>query len=818
MPIPHRLTITGSGFDVNEFFYGCNADTTDGPPGSGSRGLAPNEDATSYNFNRAAYALAENDEYLEDIICVDQKAFSEIGVLTGHSGNTIVIDPSGGAAGDINYTGSLYLGESGWGPGTQETRDTLFQLLDADHNEVLVDGVEVKVSGVTGNAIGDEFVTTATTVQLDATLPSGNYRLRYAAGATYETLPAYAMIQADIRGSHEAPGESARQSVYVLDAASAKPADFTGASALEDALTALSGGNITLFLRPGTYTMTGSLNISDSNVTIVGDSENFVSGGAAIDFTGGAYDLTVSGDSVAIQDCVLGFTNGNGATWTGRAGRMGGIFSSGYLNLQGDYWFGEDVYVQITTASSTVVGLTLSGCEHVNLVNGQFITIDGAALALSGTISATLDECTFTSDQECVTSSSVAGAFKARNCTFENEASNTIYNDIVFADFTMAGTAGQLDRGYLENCRFVIRRCQRSAGSANYITSNGFDAKNIYLVIDQGIYHRDGALVQLTNGTWDELELALDASSAATVTSADDGMIKIGWRGAVRHVTVAGSAIAGTWDMPLFYLEGGSSTGMAELEGVKFGTLGTDWACTTHPMVAALNSFCKFSDMEWIQVDINGAVTNWSLVGLNDQTKSHEQMYVDDMRISLLNTDDTFHSHIRFHTNGRDIRVRNCRIISEAIDGALVASIYLEGNTQLTLGAFTTGLIECEISGNTISWEGSTLGGSGSNFQPNEAPIWLDDFVYMSRIHGNNVAAYLANTPSGGATGDTVLIFAFESQAGQLGTVEGGANMCNDNIVRNFNGSSTVDPDVASRDGLNAAGFADASNVLFRDV
>ena len=208
MALPHQLTITGSGFDAGEFFYGCNADITDGPPGSGSRGLAPGEDALSVNFNRAAYALAENDEYLHGKITRDIGT-PEVAALTGHSGTTIVIDPSN-TSGDVLYDGTLYLGEATW-PGagftTQERLDQLFQLLDENYNEVLVGGSEVKVTSLAGNSLGDGFVSTATTLGLNATLPSGNYRIAYLAGTTLEDLPPYAFSLAGLRGLEELPGE-----------------------------------------------------------------------------------------------------------------------------------------------------------------------------------------------------------------------------------------------------------------------------------------------------------------------------------------------------------------------------------------------------------------------------------------------------------------------------------------------------------------------------------------------------------------------------------------------------------------------------------
>lgn len=209
MALPHQLTITGSGFDAGEFFYGCNADITDGPPGSGSRGLAPGEDALSVNFNRAAYALAENDEYLYGAI-TREIALPVIAPLATFSGASIDIDPSGGTGGDINYTGQLYLGEAGW-PGAgwtaQERLDQLFQILDENYQEVSVDGVEVKVTGLSGGSLGGGFVSTLVTLNLNKTLPSGNYRIGYFEQTDMATAPPWLLSFAGIRGLEEVSGE-----------------------------------------------------------------------------------------------------------------------------------------------------------------------------------------------------------------------------------------------------------------------------------------------------------------------------------------------------------------------------------------------------------------------------------------------------------------------------------------------------------------------------------------------------------------------------------------------------------------------------------
>jgi hypothetical protein len=198
MTFRSRATLLGTGPTLP-------AETTDTPGyPTGTRFVANGEDAEAEHFNRAYAALAENTDDLNTRVTRDI-GVPEVGALTAFSGNSIDIDPSGGAAGDVNYTGTLYLGESGWTG--QERLDQLFQLLDENYEEVSVGGVEAKITGLTGNSLGDGFVATATTLNLNVSIPSGNYRIGYYAGSTVAELPPYAFTHAGLRGLEEVSGE-----------------------------------------------------------------------------------------------------------------------------------------------------------------------------------------------------------------------------------------------------------------------------------------------------------------------------------------------------------------------------------------------------------------------------------------------------------------------------------------------------------------------------------------------------------------------------------------------------------------------------------
>lgn len=406
MALPHSINITsgGTGADPGEMFYGDQVDRIDGPPGSGSRGFAPGEDALSKNFNRSAFALAENDEYLGDILVKQELAYNEVGALTTFTGNSIDIDPSGGAAGDINYTGSLYLGDSGWLTG-QEALDTIFQLLDENYNEVLVDGVEVKVTSLTGGAVGGGFVSTLVTLNLNKTLPSGNYRVAYGRGTTYEDLPAYALIRADVRGLQESSAESQRKAMYVC-APTGGEGDYVGDTAITDAITDL-GDDCMLFVRDGTYSYGASMNITNNNVTIIGESLD----GVIIDMDGGAYDITLSGDYISIENVKILLAAARYLYLTGshpvlRNVDVTGGSTGSFMTYTSSVspLFERMVLTDVSLSAATVSGVV---ARNVDVMLGASNT-QTFALALTTGGSGVFEECSFVGTAMPAGSSSIA--------------------------------------------------------------------------------------------------------------------------------------------------------------------------------------------------------------------------------------------------------------------------------------------------------------------------------------------------------------------------------------------------------------------------
>lgn len=305
MALPHHLYITGSGFDAGEFFYGCNASIADGPPGSGSRGLGPNEDALSENFNRSAYALAKNDEYLYEKVTRD---IGKTEILAGTIGvsatDTITVTPSGGSGKfPADPTADVYVGGSGYS-NTQEYRDLLVQLTDSDYNELLDGdtGEEIVCTAIQradthADIVGQGFWS-STDVEFifSHDIPASQaYRLSIGVKTNIEDLPEDTLLNANIRGLHEAAGEVARRSVWVCGPAGSD-ADFVGDDCITNAITQLGSGPYTLFVLEGTYNASGAITVP-SGVCLIGEGSR-VSSAHVILTTGNNFTV---GSNVIIQ-------------------------------------------------------------------------------------------------------------------------------------------------------------------------------------------------------------------------------------------------------------------------------------------------------------------------------------------------------------------------------------------------------------------------------------------------------------------------------------------------------------------------------------
>jgi len=291
-------------------------------------------------INRGMAALAENTDDINTRITRDI-AVPVVGAFAfGAPDDEIVIDMTGGAAGDINYTnaGSLFMGSAGW-PDNKVNRDNLFQFLDDEYNEVLVGGEEVYCGGTIDNgvgaAIGDGFHTApAVTIELrtasqnPVTVPAGNYRLGYFEGSDIGSIDEATFTSVSVRGLQESPAESNRKAVYVIAIDQTRgAADYVGATAIQEAIADLGSG-VTLFVRHGSYTLgdvtipANPLNVAAAGIRIIGETKDGEMTGVILNLQAG-HDLTVSGDGIELDGVRVNAPGaGQKTTWTGDRGKL----------------------------------------------------------------------------------------------------------------------------------------------------------------------------------------------------------------------------------------------------------------------------------------------------------------------------------------------------------------------------------------------------------------------------------------------------------------------------------------------------------------
>lgn len=391
------------------------------PPGEAANvaWIKNGENAEQTKTNRPHQALAVNMDNLK--IPLDAAiAVTQTAALAAFSGNSITIDPTGGAAGDINFTGTLFLG-TGYA-NTQENRDTLFQLLDENYNEVMVEGSEVKISSVGGGAVGGGFYSAGVvTLGLNETLVSANYRLRYAIGATLASLPDDALITADIRGIHEGAGESAKPTDIVCAPAGGY-GNYVGSSALEDALTDIGvGGNASIYLKDGTYALPAGATSIPIGVSIIGESANAPgSGGVIIQMV--ATSTIDCKNYSHIERVRIEVSGPTGAEYVGCTGNHVTIenvlFTNTSLLVSGDWFKCDNILINPHQNSLLVQGANYSEFKNIEITPAT--TPPTAIIAIS---TATLSGTTFDNIQISDSGTTAKGillSIAIYSCEFRN--------------------------------------------------------------------------------------------------------------------------------------------------------------------------------------------------------------------------------------------------------------------------------------------------------------------------------------------------------------------------------------------------------------
>jgi hypothetical protein len=181
----HRLAVPvyfgglPAGYDyINNAISGtpANADNAKiGGPNAGTYFIAFGEDATSSDANRPNLALAQNTDFIDNILHNDLAV------------NTRTADVTPGApVASITITGpGIFIG------GVGDTLPDLFHITDNNDDDIDVSGTQVIVASITGGTLGGGFSTGNITLTLNISIPSSQtYRVWYGSRSNLANLPA----------------------------------------------------------------------------------------------------------------------------------------------------------------------------------------------------------------------------------------------------------------------------------------------------------------------------------------------------------------------------------------------------------------------------------------------------------------------------------------------------------------------------------------------------------------------------------------------------------------------------------------------------
>lgn len=175
-------------------------------PNEGTYFIAFQEDATSNFANRGLQALAENTDFIDNILRKDL-------ALTARTADVL----AGAPVSQIVLAGQTFVGEFGVA-NNQDQRDRLISVLDSSDNEI-IDAAGVRVlallihDGASNNVVGTQatgFFNTPT-VNLNVAIPTGTtYRVYYGERGSLANLPKNAFTEIKIRGAQEVEAEVER--------------------------------------------------------------------------------------------------------------------------------------------------------------------------------------------------------------------------------------------------------------------------------------------------------------------------------------------------------------------------------------------------------------------------------------------------------------------------------------------------------------------------------------------------------------------------------------------------------------------------------
>lgn len=197
----HRLvtpTYTGglpAGYDLINSGAAPADGAKVGGPNEGTYFHAFGEDARALNFNRPGKALAENTDYLDNLLRRDL-------AIVLRTADTSV---SGSPVGAIIMAGpGVFVGSSGGIP-----LNTLFEITDENDVEITDDaGQRVVVASLTGASVGDGFTAGGVTLNVTPSIAIGKtFRVYYGSRSNLAVMPADAVAPVGVRAMrHAVPG------------------------------------------------------------------------------------------------------------------------------------------------------------------------------------------------------------------------------------------------------------------------------------------------------------------------------------------------------------------------------------------------------------------------------------------------------------------------------------------------------------------------------------------------------------------------------------------------------------------------------------
>lgn len=830
----------GDYLDAATLLDTCDAALGDTPgKNAGCRFIGQSEGASTATANRPHLALAENMDNLK-LPLDSMLAVTEVGYLSSFSGSSIDVDPTVAAAGDINLSpaGYLYFGNGVYsGLPLQEALDTLFQLVDSDYNEVMVDGAEVKINAISvGPAVGTGFYNTAmVTLSLNKTLPSGDYRLKFARDATLATLPDDALITADIRGVHEGAGESAKPTWSVC-APAGGVGDYVGTTAVQEAL---ADNKKRIYVKAGSYTVSSfSLaNITDNETTIRGEGRGQVtitctSGG----FTVNAENVTIEGVTLATTDAdqELSWTNDGGRlkdfdllnmrleietadlNFVAENGIMGGYeralqlgpglsAGSGFSTFREiEFRPGASATAQPVIDVRKATNTRFEGCRCV-MTSGAQDVLEFGGVATGDMVQLGFFNCWFESYSGQVVSGGSNSEFvRFEQCTFKTHSGQLAYVagpdwlsviDCVF-ECTNSWTGVQAivylssgtelgRRGTLRNCRFNLTGVAAAAGQD--IALFGMDGGNIEIVYSSAY---DGTTPLLEISLCDLTGVRVSVPSITNPNSTF--MVEVGTTNAPARVKdlVIDGFVGNITSQAALTILGDEEEGTSIVDGLQIGTNST--TNTNSQAIIRLGSHSVLRRFLWDRQAVDSNVQ--PLVGL--LTGNLKDITIEDCYI------DVYDQAAAWSVSGGPVRLVEASSVSRLkILRNFIRSYGASGATTCKYAVRVDASISMLLQGNVIQ-HGDLETSIADPEIPISNPVFLDSAL-RPRIVDNEVLGSIPSTPN-----DAEKKMIYSNAAASGGGLTGGA-IIHQNIFRSASGNGT--PTIGNDTTENDAAFLNAT-------